>query len=118
VALNALADQTLKSCTAKVTAQALREVGDLIEPGHLTPVIDRTYSLAEAAAAVALAERGSPEARSSSSSSTRPTAIDATSRACWHLSRWSRQRGWPRVMIASLYSAGAAVRAEGRRSCC
>jgi NADPH:quinone reductase-like Zn-dependent oxidoreductase len=60
VALNALARQTLKSFTAKVTAQALTEVGDLVESGHITPVIDRTYPLAEAAAAVALVEKGSP----------------------------------------------------------
>jgi NADPH:quinone reductase-like Zn-dependent oxidoreductase len=60
VALNALAGQTLKSFTAKVTAEALTEVGDLIESGHITPVIDRTYPLTEAAAAVALVEQGSP----------------------------------------------------------
>jgi NADPH:quinone reductase-like Zn-dependent oxidoreductase len=60
VALNALAGQTLKSFTAKVTAQALQEVGDLIESGHLAPVIDRTYPLTDAAAAVRLVEEGSP----------------------------------------------------------
>jgi NADPH:quinone reductase-like Zn-dependent oxidoreductase len=60
VALNPLVGQTLKSFTAKVTAQALREVGGLIESGHVTPVIDRTYQLTEAAAAVALVEKGSP----------------------------------------------------------
>src|SRR3974390_1570653 len=38
VALNALAGQTLKSFTAKVTAQALTEVGDLIESGRIAPV--------------------------------------------------------------------------------
>jgi NADPH:quinone reductase-like Zn-dependent oxidoreductase len=60
VALNALASQTLKSFTAKVTAQALQEVGDLIESGHITPVIDRIYPLTDAAAAVRLVEEGSP----------------------------------------------------------
>jgi hypothetical protein len=40
VALNALAGQTLKSFTAKVTAQALKEVSDLIESGRITPVTD------------------------------------------------------------------------------
>jgi NADPH:quinone reductase-like Zn-dependent oxidoreductase len=60
VALNALVGQTLKSFTAKVTAQALKEVGDLIESGRITPVIDRTYPLTEAAAAVELVEEGSP----------------------------------------------------------
>jgi NADPH:quinone reductase-like Zn-dependent oxidoreductase len=60
VALNALAGQTLKSFTAKVTAQALAEVGELIESGCITPVIDRTYPLTDAAAAVRLVEEGSP----------------------------------------------------------
>jgi NADPH:quinone reductase-like Zn-dependent oxidoreductase len=60
VALNALAGQTMKSFTAKVTAHALQEVGDLIESGHLTPVIDRTYPLTDATAAVRLVEEGSP----------------------------------------------------------
>jgi NADPH:quinone reductase-like Zn-dependent oxidoreductase len=60
VALNALAGQTRKSFTAKVTAHALQEVGDLIESGHLTPVIDRTYPLTDATAAVRLVEEGSP----------------------------------------------------------
>ena len=60
VALNALAGQTLKSFTAKVTAKALQEVGDLIESGHMTPVIDRTYPLTDAVAAVRLVEEGSP----------------------------------------------------------
>ena len=60
MALNPLAGQTLKSYTAKVTAQALQEVGDLIESGRITPVIDRTYPLTDAVAAVALVEEGSP----------------------------------------------------------
>ena len=60
VALNVLVGQTLKPFTAKVTAQALTEVGDLIESGHITPVIDRTYPLTDAAAAVRLVEEGSP----------------------------------------------------------
>jgi NADPH:quinone reductase-like Zn-dependent oxidoreductase len=60
VALNPFVGQTLKSFTAKVTAKALKEVGDLIESGRITPVIDRTYPLADAAAAVRLVEEGSP----------------------------------------------------------
>jgi NADPH:quinone reductase-like Zn-dependent oxidoreductase len=58
--LNPLAGQTLKPFTAKVTTPALTEIGGLIEAGHLIPVIDRTYPLTEAAAAVELVEHGSP----------------------------------------------------------
>lgn len=60
IALNAFVGQTLKSFTAGVTAQALKEVGDLIESGRITPVVDRTYPLTDAAAAVRLVEEGSP----------------------------------------------------------
>jgi NADPH:quinone reductase-like Zn-dependent oxidoreductase len=60
VALNPFVGQTLKSVTTEVTSQALAEVGDLIEAGRITAVIDRTYPLADAAAAVQLVEKGSP----------------------------------------------------------
>jgi Zinc-binding dehydrogenase len=65
VALNPFVGQTLKSFTAQVTRQALKEVGDLIESGRITLVIDRAYPLTDAAAAVRLVEEGSPRARSS-----------------------------------------------------
>jgi NADPH:quinone reductase-like Zn-dependent oxidoreductase len=60
VALSPLVGQTLKSFMAKVTTPALDEVGDLIESGAITSVIDRTCPLTEAAAAVRLVEEGSP----------------------------------------------------------
>jgi len=60
VVLNPLVGQTLKSFMAKVTTQALQEVGDLIDSGSITPVIDRTCPLTDAAAAVRLVEEGSP----------------------------------------------------------
>jgi NADPH:quinone reductase-like Zn-dependent oxidoreductase len=60
MALSPLAGQALKSFTAKVTTQALQEVGHLIESGRITPVIDRTCPLTDAAAAVRLVEEGSP----------------------------------------------------------
>lgn len=59
-ALNTLSRQTFKPFNAKVTAQALTEVAGLIEAGHVTPIIDWSYPLSEAAAAVGLVERGSP----------------------------------------------------------
>jgi NADPH:quinone reductase-like Zn-dependent oxidoreductase len=58
--LNAISGQTLKPFTAKVTASALSEISSLIESGHITPVIDRAFPLAEAAAAVDLVEVGTP----------------------------------------------------------
>jgi NADPH:quinone reductase-like Zn-dependent oxidoreductase len=59
-ALSAFAGQTLKSFTAEVTAAALQEVDALFESGGIEPVIDRSYPLADAAAAVRLVEEGSP----------------------------------------------------------
>lgn len=58
--LNPFVGQTLKSFTATVTTETLDEVTELIEGGQLVPVIDRTYSLAEAADAVRLVEEGRP----------------------------------------------------------
>jgi len=59
-ALNTLARQTFKPFNAKVSTQALTEIADLIEAGHVTPVIDRTYPLTDAVAAITLVEQGSP----------------------------------------------------------
>ena len=59
-AMSPFVSQTLKSVTAHVTGPALEEISGLIESGHITPVIDRTYPLADAADAVQLVETGSP----------------------------------------------------------
>jgi NADPH:quinone reductase-like Zn-dependent oxidoreductase len=52
--------QTLKAFTARETTETLDEIRGLIEAGRLTPVIDRSYPLAEAAQAVQLVEHGHP----------------------------------------------------------
>lgn len=59
-AISPFVGQTLKPVTAGVTAADLQQVTGMIEAGHVVPVIDRTYPLAEAAAAVRLVEEGSP----------------------------------------------------------
>jgi NADPH:quinone reductase-like Zn-dependent oxidoreductase len=58
--LSIFVGQTLKAFTAKETTEALDEITELIEAGQLTPVIDRTYPLAEAAQAIQLVEQGRP----------------------------------------------------------
>ena len=58
MALNPLAGQTLKSFTAKVTAEALQEVDDLIESRRIAPVIDRAYPLSQAAEAIGYLDKG------------------------------------------------------------
>lgn len=52
--------QTLKAFTATETTETLDEITELIEAGQLTPIIDRTYPLSEAAQAVQLVEHGRP----------------------------------------------------------
>jgi NADPH:quinone reductase-like Zn-dependent oxidoreductase len=60
LALSAVVGQTLKSFTAEVTTAALNELRDLVEAGDLVTVVDRTYPLADAPAAVRLVEEGRP----------------------------------------------------------
>jgi NADPH:quinone reductase-like Zn-dependent oxidoreductase len=58
--LSLVVGQTLKAFTARETTETLDEITGLIEAGRLTPVIGRTYPLAEAAQAVQLVEHGRP----------------------------------------------------------
>ena len=59
-ALSRFVGETLKSFTAKVTAETLGEITELIETGQISPVIDRSYPLADVAQGVELVEDGRP----------------------------------------------------------
>jgi len=52
--------QRLRGVTAKVNQERLRALSDLIEAGSVTPIVDRTYSLGEAADAVRYLAEGHP----------------------------------------------------------
>jgi NADPH:quinone reductase-like Zn-dependent oxidoreductase len=58
--LNRFTKQSLKAFTATVTAEALNEIKDLIESGRIAPVIEQTFPLTQATAAVDLVEKESP----------------------------------------------------------
>jgi NADPH:quinone reductase-like Zn-dependent oxidoreductase len=52
--------QTLGGFTAKTTKQDLEALSELIEAGRVTPVVDRTYDLVEAADAIRYLHEGHP----------------------------------------------------------
>jgi NADPH:quinone reductase-like Zn-dependent oxidoreductase len=52
--------QTLGGFTAKTTKQDLEALSELIEAGKVTPVVDRTYDLVEAADAIRYLHEGHP----------------------------------------------------------
>ena len=58
--LNLVAKQRITSFVAKEDTATLEELCDLIEAGHLRPVIDSQYPLEQAADAVALVKAGRP----------------------------------------------------------
>jgi NADPH:quinone reductase-like Zn-dependent oxidoreductase len=60
VLLNLVTHQRIGSFVARVDTATLDEVRDLIEAGHLRPVIDAEYPLERAADAVALVKDGRP----------------------------------------------------------
>ena len=61
--LSLFVDQRLRSFNAKVNQDRLRTLSDLIEAGTVTPVIDRTYPLAEASDAVRYLAEGHPRGK-------------------------------------------------------
>jgi NADPH:quinone reductase-like Zn-dependent oxidoreductase len=58
--LSLFVGQKLCGVNAEVNQQDLRTVGELIEAGKLTPVIDRTYPLVDAPEALRYPEKGHP----------------------------------------------------------
>lgn len=58
--LNLVVGQTLRTFVADETTEALDELRELVEAGAVVPVVDRTYPLSDAAAAVRLVEEGRP----------------------------------------------------------
>jgi NADPH:quinone reductase-like Zn-dependent oxidoreductase len=56
--LSLFVGQKLGGLNAKVNQEDLRTLGELVEAGKLTPVVDRTYPLAEAAEALRYLEGG------------------------------------------------------------
>ncbi len=63
MAMNPFVGQTMKMFTAEETAEALDDVRRLVESGAVKPVIDSVFALADAGAAVALVEDGSPQGK-------------------------------------------------------
>jgi NADPH:quinone reductase-like Zn-dependent oxidoreductase len=61
--LSLFVGQKLRGLNAKVNQEDLRTVGELIETGKFTPVIDRTYPLVETAEALRYPERGHPRGK-------------------------------------------------------
>ncbi len=58
--LNLFVGQALKTFVADENTQTLDEITQLIEAGHVRPVVDRVLPLAQGAEAIALVEQGSP----------------------------------------------------------
>ena len=58
--LSLFVGQRLRGFTANVKQENLRTLSELIDAGQVTPVIDRTYPLAEAADAIRYLAEGHP----------------------------------------------------------
>ena len=61
--LSVFVGQTLGGLTAKENQEDLQAVADLVEKGELTPVVDRTFDLVEAADALRYLEQGHPRGK-------------------------------------------------------
>jgi NADPH:quinone reductase-like Zn-dependent oxidoreductase len=69
IMLSPLVTQKLGILAAKENAADLSVLRELVESGKVTPDVDRTYPLSEVPAAIRYFQDGTPEAKSSSSSS-------------------------------------------------
>ena len=58
--MNIFVGQSLKSVTTTQDTATLDELRELIDGGHLKPVVDQVVGLEQAPQAVALVEHGSP----------------------------------------------------------
>ena len=61
--LSLFVGQRLRALVSKESGEDLRTVSEMIEEGSVTPVIDRTYQLVEAAAAIRYLEQGHPRGK-------------------------------------------------------
>ena len=61
--LSLFVGQKLGFVNSRVNQEDLRTVGELVEAGKLTPVIDRTYPLVETPEALRYLERGHPRGK-------------------------------------------------------
>ena len=61
--LSLFVGQRLRGLTATVKQENLRTLSELIEAGKVTPIVDRTYPLAEAADAIRYLAEGHPRGK-------------------------------------------------------
>jgi NADPH:quinone reductase-like Zn-dependent oxidoreductase len=61
--LSPFVGQRLRGLTSKENQEDLRSLGELIDAGKVTPVIDRTYPLVEAPDAIRYLEQGHPRGK-------------------------------------------------------
>ncbi len=73
---------TLTTFVAREDADHLERLADLVATGHVTPVVDRTYPLTEAADAIAHLESGRTRGKIAIDIDQPETAMNASNRHC------------------------------------
>jgi NADPH:quinone reductase-like Zn-dependent oxidoreductase len=61
--LSLVVGQKLSGLTSKLNRADLQAVADLVEAGEVTPIVDRTFDLVEAADALRYLEQGHPRGK-------------------------------------------------------